>query len=111
MKNLSMFFSEHPYVFPALIGAILLTLLVIYVVRLISGRTGNAKIVTAVFEGLYDQVDAAGAWERERTRFPSYTDSVTGVTHPLAPREEIALIRQYIASRHALLDAAYGGKE
>ena len=51
MKNLSMLFSEHPYVFPALIGAILLTLLVIYVVRLISGRTGNAKVLTAVFEG------------------------------------------------------------
>ena len=71
----------------------------------------SPEAVAAVFEGLYDQIDAAGAWERERTRFPSYTDSVTGVTHPLAPREEIALIRQYIASRHALLDAAYGGKE
>ncbi|MBQ5960834.1 MAG: hypothetical protein IJL53_09270 [Firmicutes bacterium] len=66
MKNLSMFFSEHPYVFPALIGAILLTLLIIYVVRLISGRTGNAKVVTAVFEGEDNVNGTVEVWDRGR---------------------------------------------
>ncbi len=66
MKNLSMFFSEHPYVFPALIGAILLALLVIYVVRLISGRTGNAKDVMAVFEGEDNVNGTVEVWDRGR---------------------------------------------
>ena len=66
MKNLSMLFSEHPYVFPALIGAILLTLLVIYVVRLISGRTGNAKVLTAVFEGEDNVNGTVEVWDRGR---------------------------------------------
>ena len=66
MKNLSMFFSEHPYVFPALIGAILLTLLIVYVVRLISGRTGNAKVVTAVFEDEDNVNGTVEVWDRGR---------------------------------------------
>ena len=65
--------------------------------------------VMAVFESLYSQVLASGAWAREAARFPEYTDRVTGVTHALDPQGELALIRDFIAGRHALLDAEYGG--
>ena len=65
--------------------------------------------VTAVFEDLYTQLQEAGAWAREAERFPVYTDSVTGVTHPLDPEGEIALIRAFVTARHGMLDAEFGG--
>ena len=65
--------------------------------------------VMARFTAWYDRLADAGAWERERARFPDYTDSVTGVTHPLAPEEELSFIRDFLTARFDLLDAAYGG--
>ncbi|MBQ9196843.1 MAG: CotH kinase family protein [Clostridia bacterium] len=65
--------------------------------------------VMAVFEDLYARIDGAGAWERERQRFPQYTDSATGAVHPLDPQGETALIRDFITRRYALLNAEYGG--
>lgn len=66
MKSFSMFLMEHPYIFPALIGAILLALLIIYVVRLISGRDGNAKAVMAVFKGEDNVNGTVEVWDRGR---------------------------------------------
>ena len=51
MKEVSMFFSTHPWFFPVLIGAILFTLLIIAVIRRIRGASRRARTVRAVFEG------------------------------------------------------------
>lgn len=67
------------------------------------------EAVMAMFNAAYDRLDEAGAWDREAERFPAYTDSVTGVTHPLDPKAELAFIRKYLTARFALVDAAYGG--
>lgn len=69
----------------------------------------SPEAVLARFEALYARLDETGVWRREAERFPSYTDSVTGRTHPFSPLPELDLIRDFLRARYALLDAAYGG--
>lgn len=63
--------------------------------------------VMALFQRWYDALEQAGAWVRERERFPMYTDHTTGREHPLEPEAELNLIREYLNARYALLEAAY----
>ena len=65
--------------------------------------------IMARFEAWDDRLTEAGAWEREIARFPDYTDSVTGMTHPLDPEAELAYIRQFITQRWQMLEDAWGG--
>lgn len=66
----------------------------------------SPEAVMARFEAWYDRL--GDAWQREAARFPAYTDSSTGVTHPLAPEAELQYIRQYLEHRYALMDALFG---
>ena len=63
--------------------------------------------VMACFEELYRQIDQSGAWTREAARYPAYTDAASGLTYPFAPQEELRFIRDYVTTRHALLDGAF----
>ena len=64
--------------------------------------------VMAVFDRWVLLLEQAGAWDREKERFPVYTDSSTGNSHPLDPEGETAVIRAYLTGRYALLDKLYG---
>ena len=72
-------------------------------------ETLSPDAVAARFAEAIAALDETGVWEREAERFPAYTDSVTGKTHPLAPWRELDFIRDFLRARFELLDAAYGG--
>ena len=67
--------------------------------------------VMALFQGEYDRLEAAGAWQRELERFPAYEDSSTGIRYPLDPAAELLLIRGFLNQRYALLEAAFSPSE
>ena len=49
--KIDMFFAEHPFIFPLIIGTVLLALLIVFIVRKISQSPRRAKEVSAIFEG------------------------------------------------------------
>lgn len=62
----------------------------------------------ALFDRRIALLEESGALERERQRFPVYTDASTGEEHPLDPRGERDMIYGYLQVRYDLLDKLYG---
>lgn len=67
-------------------------------------KTLVPEAIISRFESVCAELAACGVWERERARFPDYTDLSTGKTHALDPAGEIENLPAYLTRRAELIE-------